>query len=154
MLINHALINEDKETFATIILQVSLKENWQNGKSDLLNEMLMKKLGESIENHLLVAYDRSCNMLVEEFKAKLSLKTVKFLDRAEECKTVEEFVSIVHEVLEDDYDGLDPVKIERTLTPALEHRINNCGSTLCRILEDHDSDPSYDLGILGEHRKD
>ena len=116
--------------------------------------MLEQKLAQQIQDHLNVIYDNASIMLVEEFEAKLTLKTVKYLDRMQGCETVEEFISIVKEVLVDDYTGLDPLLIDRSLTPILRDRIKDCGSTLCRILEDHYSDPSYDLDVLCEHRKD
>lgn len=149
--INHVLFDQDKEEkIAEIVLNVDYKENWQNEKSTLLQKMLGEKIIEQIENHLDIIYDNAGVNLVNEFEEKLLLKQVKYIDRAIGTRTVEDFISLVDEVLNDDYTGLDPVKVKDSTTPATYKKIQNCGLTLARILEDHYSDPLYDLDVLGE----
>lgn len=148
--INHVLFDQDEQKTAEIVLNVDYKETWQNEKSELLQKMLGEKIIEQIKNHLDIIYDNAGVNLVNEFEAKLLLKQVKYLDRAIGTRTVEGFISLVDEVLNDDYTGLDPVKVNDSTTPAAHKKICNCGVTLARILEDHYSDPSYDLDVLGE----
>lgn len=148
--INHVLFDQDEEKIAEIVLNVDYKENWRNEKSSLLQKMLGEKIVEQIENHLDIIYDNAGVNLVEEFKAKLTMKQVKYLDRALDTRTVEDFISIVDEVLNDDYTGIDPVKVDDSTTPVTHKLINSCGSTLARILEDHDSDAWFDLDRLGD----
>lgn len=148
--INHVLLDQDEEKIAEIVLDVDYKENWQNEKSSLLQKMLGEKIVEGIKDHLNIIYDNANVCLVDEFKTKLMLKQVKYLDRALETKTVEDFISLVDEVLSDDYDGLDESEAEDSVTPVTHKLINLCGSTLARILEDHDSDAWFDLDRLGD----
>lgn len=148
--INHVLFDQDEQKTAEIVLNVDYKETWQNEKSELLQKMLGERIIEQIKSHLDTIYDNANVNLVNEFEAKLLLKQVKYLDRAIGTRTVEGFISLVDEVLNDDYTGLDPVKVNESTTPATHKKIYNCGVTLARILEDHYSDPSYDLDVLGE----
>lgn len=147
--INHDLLTEEGKT-AEIRLSFDYSETWQNEKSDLLQEMLGKKIAEGVKDHLNVIYDNARVNLASEFEAKLTLKQVKYLDRALNAETVEEFVSVANEVLNDDYDGIDAKKVSESTSPKVRKRICNCGHTLARILEDHASDPWYDLDVLGE----
>lgn len=147
--INHDLFTEEEKT-AEIRLAFDYNESWRNEKSDLLQEMLGKKIAEGIKGHLNVIYDNAGINLVNEFEAKLLLKQVKYLDRALNAETVEEFVSIANEVLNDDYDGIDALKASESTSPRVHRQIRNCGATFARILNDHESDPWYDLDVLGE----
>lgn len=147
--INHDLFTEDEKT-AEIRLAFDYDETWRNEKSDLLQEMLGKKIAEGIKNHLDVIYDNAGINLVNEFEAKLLLKQVKYLDRVLSVETVEEFISVANEILNDDYDGMDAMKVSESTSPKVHKQIRNCGTTLARILEDHCSDSWYDLDVLGE----
>lgn len=147
--INHDLFTEEDKT-AEIRLAVDYNETWRNEKSELLQEMLGKKIAEGIKDRLNVIYDTARVSLVNEFEAKLMLKQVKYLHRTLNVETVEEFVSIADEVLNDDYDGMDIKKANDSTSPKVRKQIRNCGTTLARILEDHVSDSWYDLDVLNE----
>lgn len=147
--INHDLFTEEEKT-AEIRLAFDYNESWQNEKSDLLQEMLGKKIAEGIKDHLDVIYDNAGINLVNEFEAKLLLKQVKYLDRVLDVRTVEEFISVANEVLNDDYDGIDTLKVNESTSPKVHKLISSCGHAFARILDDHYSDPGYDLDVLGD----